>query len=187
MEIFDVVDAIGMPTGETVERKEAHAKGIRHRTAHIWVIRKKEGRWQVLLQKRAQNKDSFPGRWDTSSSGHIQAGDEPEESAVRELGEELGIQAEAGDLKLIGHFDIEYTKEFYGKTFWDNEYAFVYAYEKEARIEDMRLQEEEVEAVDWFDLDKVVEGCAAHDTFFCVPMEGLMVAKSYMESKEEGR
>ena len=64
MEIFDIVDAQGNPTGERVERNRAHTEGIRHRTAHIWVLREREGRYQVLLQKRSQNKDSFPGRYD---------------------------------------------------------------------------------------------------------------------------
>ena len=38
MEIFDVVDEDGNPTGETVERTKAHADGIRHRTAHLSLI-----------------------------------------------------------------------------------------------------------------------------------------------------
>ena len=97
-ELFDIVDENGNPTGETVSRSEAHAKGIRHRTAHIWVIRDNEGKKEVLLQKRALNKDSFPGKYDTSSAGHIQAGDEPLESALRELSEELGIEALAEQL-----------------------------------------------------------------------------------------
>ena len=83
MEIFDVIDKDGNPTGETVTREQAHTEGIPHRTAHIWILRKKEGRIQVLLQKRSKNKDSFPGMFDTSSAGHIQAGDEPLESALR--------------------------------------------------------------------------------------------------------
>ena len=87
-EIFDIIDTQGNPTGETVTREKAHAEGIPHRTAHIWIIREKYGRTEVLLQKRSMNKDSFPGKFDTSSAGHIQAGDEPLESALRELGEE---------------------------------------------------------------------------------------------------
>ena len=77
MEIFDIIDKEGNPTGRTVTREKAHAEGIPHRTAHIWIIRQKDNRIQVLLQKRSQNKDSFPGKFDTSSAGHIQAGDEP--------------------------------------------------------------------------------------------------------------
>ncbi len=90
MEFFDIVDEKGIPTGETIERTQAHKKGVRHRTAHIWIIREQDGKAQLLLQKRSAEKDSFPGRFDTSSAGHIQAGDEPEESAIRELYEELG-------------------------------------------------------------------------------------------------
>ena len=39
MEILDVVDETGAPTGETVERAEAHREGVRHRTAHVWIAR----------------------------------------------------------------------------------------------------------------------------------------------------
>lgn len=35
MEIFDVIDTNGKPTGKTVSREQAHAEGIPHRTAHI--------------------------------------------------------------------------------------------------------------------------------------------------------
>ena len=100
MELFDVIDSKGNPAGQIVSREKAHAEGIPHRTAHIWIIRKKEGRVQILLQKRSQNKDSFPGKFDTSSAGHIQAGDEPLESALRELKEELGNQRNTGTATL---------------------------------------------------------------------------------------
>ena len=113
MEIFDIVDENGNPTGETVERNAAHENGFRHRTAHVWIARNVMGKWQVLLQKRAMTKDSFPGRYDTSSAGHIQAGDEPLESAIRELEEELGIIATTDQLEFAGTFRVQYEKEFH--------------------------------------------------------------------------
>jgi len=58
-EIFDIVDEKGQPTGETVTRSQAHAEGIRHRTAHIWVVREKGDKTEVLLQKRAMKKNSM--------------------------------------------------------------------------------------------------------------------------------
>ena len=82
------------------------------------------------------NKDSFPGRFDTSSAGHIQAGDEPIESALRELHEELGIQAVKEDLDFAGTFRIQYEKEFHGKMFRDNEVAFVYVYQKPVNMKE---------------------------------------------------
>ena len=68
MEWLDVVDEKGNPTGERVERKEAHRRGIRHRTSHVWILREQEGEVQVLLQKRSQGKDSHPGCYDISSA-----------------------------------------------------------------------------------------------------------------------
>ena len=182
MEIFDIVDEYGNPTGETVERGLAHKEGVRHRTAHLWIAREVNGKWQVLLQKRAQTKDSFPGRYDTSSAGHIQAGDEPLESAIRELEEELGITASPEELKYAGTFNIKYEKEFHNKLFKDNEIAFVYVYLGEIDIDDITVQEEELECVEWFDLEETYTECLAHNQKFCVPVKGLETARQYLDS-----
>ena len=93
MEILDVVDENGNPIGETVERTVAHKTGVRHRTSHVWVVRKNNGSMEILLQKRSKNKDSHPGCLDCSSAGHIPAGVDFIPSAIRELKEELGIDA----------------------------------------------------------------------------------------------
>ena len=53
MEYLDIVDENGNPTGETVERSFAHKNGVWHRTSHVWILRKREGKIEVLLQKRA--------------------------------------------------------------------------------------------------------------------------------------
>ena len=179
MELFDIVDEHGFPTGETVERTKAHEEGIRHRASHVWIIREKDGRTQALLQKRSENKDSFPGRFDTSSAGHIQAGDEPLQSAIRELGEELGIIAEKEDLEFAGRFNIQFEKEFHGKIFRDSEIAFVYVYTKPVDETKLVLQEEEVDAVEWFDIEEIIEECEKHNRKFCVPREGLRTAYDY--------
>ena len=181
MEIFDICNEQGIPTGETVERSIAHRDGIPHRTVHIWITRESAGKRQILLQQRSLEKDSFPGLFDTSSAGHLQAGDEPLEAAMRELEEELGIKAEASQLKYAGTFHISYEVEFHGAPFKDNEIAFVYVYDGDVDIEDFTLQEEEVIGVEWFDLDEVYE--EVKNRFrerFCVPIEGLDVLKKYL-------
>ena len=96
-----MVNEYGEPTGKTVDRETAHLEGVRHRTAHLWLLRNKDGRIEILLQKRALTK-SFPGCYDISSAGHIPAGDDYRESAVRELKEELGVKAEESDLIYCG-------------------------------------------------------------------------------------
>ena len=181
MEYFDICDEQGRPTGATVERGEAHARGVCHRTAHIWVLRRRNGRDEVLLQKRSANKDSFPGRYDTSSAGHIQAGDEPLPSALRELREELGIDARADELDYVGNFRAVYELEFYGKPFRDNEVVFVYAYTGEVDADALTLQAEEVERVDWFDLEEVIAAVGRHERKFCVPSAGLQLLKAYLD------
>lgn len=183
MEYIDIVDEQGNPTGERVERSIAHSQGIRHRTAHIWIVRKVNGRYQVLMQKRAINKESFPGMFDTSSAGHIQAGDEPLESALRELHEELGIQAEPQQMEFAGNFHISYEKEFHGKMFRDNEIAFVYIYSQPVDETELILQKEEVETVEWFDLEEAYEKSKNHDPRFCAPTGGMGIVMKKLAVK----
>lgn len=184
MEIFDICNEQGIPTGETVERSIAHRDGIPHRTVHIWITREAEGRRQILLQQRSLEKDSFPGLFDTSSAGHLQAGDEPLKGAMRELEEELGVKAEPSRLKFAGTFHISYEVEFHGAPFKDNEVAFVFVYDGDVDIEDLTLQEEEVIGVEWFDLDEVyTEIKERFRERFCVPIEGLDVLKKYLGDK----
>lgn len=157
MELFDVVDEAGEPTGEIVEREEAHEKGIRHRTSHLWLVRKKNGVLQVLLQKRSMNKDSHPGCYDRSSAGHIPAGMGYEESALRELKEEIGVDAKLTDLHYIATRKVQFEEEFHGKMFRENQITKVYMMWKDVDIKDLVLQEEEVAEAVWMDLDECIE------------------------------
>ena len=183
-ELFDICTEDGIPTGETVARSVAHRDGIRHRTVHIWITRMHEGRKQVLLQKRSMNKDSFPGLYDTSSAGHMQAGCEPLESAARELHEELGIPVAMEHLKFAGNCHIQYELPFHGSMFKDDEVVFLYVYDAPVDINDIVIQEDELEAVEWFDLDEVYNECNRGERHrFCVPMQGLELLKGYLMKK----
>lgn len=184
MEYLDICEENGLPTGRTVSRDEAHREGILHRTAHVWIVRKAEGRHQVLLQKRSMEKESFPGFYDTSSAGHIPAGVEPLPSALRELREELGIEAAPEDLSYAGQFRIRYEKEFHGRLFKDNEVTSVYVYEKPVDAGSLTLQESEVDEVRWFDLNEVFTEIQASRARFCVPAGGLNVLISYLNTKQ---
>ncbi len=85
-ELFDVVDE----NDEVVrqERREVvHAEELLHRAVHAFVFNK---RGEVFLQKRSRLKDSHPGRWDSSASGHLDAGESYDACVVRELEEEVG-------------------------------------------------------------------------------------------------
>ena len=178
MEYLDIVDENGKPTGKTISREEAHAKGIMHRTAHVWIVRPTGDGYEVLLQKRSENKESFPGMYDTSSAGHITAGDDPLESALRELKEELGIDASPDQLSLAGTFRIHYEKKFHGRLFRDNEFTTVFVYQ--GTVGNLTLQESEVSEVRWFSLNAVWEEIHRSRARFCVPEAGLRILRTYL-------
>jgi len=50
MEYLDIVDENGVPTGKIAERTAAHKQGLRHRTSHVWILRERAGKVEVLLQ-----------------------------------------------------------------------------------------------------------------------------------------
>lgn len=180
MEFFDIVNESGQPTGEIISREDAHRNGILHRTAHVWILREKDGQRQVLLQKRSREKDSYPGMFDTSSAGHIPAGDEPLPSALRELKEELGITAEEKDLLYAGNFRIRYDEEFHQRMFRDNEFIHVFVYSKEVNRSDLTLQESEVEDAQWFDLMEVWREIRTGSDRFCVSPAGMAVLMKFL-------
>ena len=103
MEMFDIIDENGTPTGLIKERGVVHREGALHATSHIWIARENDkSGYDILLQKRSACKDSHPGCYDISSAGHIGAGDTPLNSGLRELQEELGIHAKPEHLKEFG-------------------------------------------------------------------------------------
>ena len=93
-ELFDVVDEHDQVVTQAT-RREVHEKGLTHRAVHILVFSKKTH--DCLLQKRSAYKDRHPGVWDSSAAGHLDAGEDYETAAARELHEELGID----DARLI--------------------------------------------------------------------------------------
>lgn len=85
--IFDVVDE-----NDNVIRQEAravvHREKLLHRAVHIFVFNQAG---QLYLQRRSLTKDTAPGKWVSSCSGHVDAGEDYDESAERELVEEIGL------------------------------------------------------------------------------------------------
>lgn len=184
LELFDVVDEDGEPTGETIERTLAHSQGIRHRTAHVWLLRRRQDRVEILLQKRSQNKDSFPGCYDISSAGHIPAGVDYISSALRELKEELGEEAAPEELHCCGVRHIRYEENFYGKPFRDNQVSKVYVLWRDKEPEDFVLQREEVEEVRWFEFDRCMELVKENGILNCIMMEELEMIRATLAELE---
>jgi isopentenyl-diphosphate delta-isomerase type 1 len=89
-EMLEIVDKENRVTGVR-DRAEIHRQGLWHRSVHIFIF---NSRGEIYLQKRSPRKDQYPEHWDSSAAGHLIPGESPEIAAHRELGEELGIDAE---------------------------------------------------------------------------------------------
>jgi len=87
-EILDIVNEKDEVIGQK-PRKEVHSSNMIHRGVHVFVFNSKG---EILLQKRSMKKDKYAGFWG-DMAGHVDAGEGYEESAVRELKEEIGIDA----------------------------------------------------------------------------------------------
>lgn len=181
LELFDILNEDGSKTGIVKERGVAHREGALHGTVHIWIVRKNEkSGYDVLLQKRSANKDSHPGCYDISSAGHISAGDEIMESALRELWEELGLSVQPEQLELFGTTHVKFEKTFYGKRFRDNEISSDFIYRQPVDIDKLNLQESEVSEVRWMDYEECRQKVAQGSMPNCINPEEFEKLGDYL-------
>ncbi|MBU3874494.1 NUDIX domain-containing protein [Faecalicatena sp. AGMB00832] len=181
LELFDILNPDGSKTGIVKERGVAHREGSLHGTSHIWLVRENEkSGYDVLLQKRSAVKDSYAGYYDISSAGHVAAGDDYLESALRELKEELGIQAAADELHYVGKRQAELEEVFYGRLFKDSELCTIYVYREPIEISEMQLQPEEVEEVLWMDYKECMQGIQNRTLKHCIYVEEFEMLGEYL-------
>ncbi len=89
-ELVEEVAADGTVLG-VVTRAEVRAHRVRHRTVFVAVL---DGAGErVLVHRRADWKDVWPGRWDLAFGGICDVGEGWVEAAGRELAEEAGLAA----------------------------------------------------------------------------------------------
>jgi isopentenyldiphosphate isomerase len=86
-ELVDVIDEHDRVVA-TVARRRMRAERLRHRAVFV-VVASSAG--QVLVHRRSDGKDLWPGRWDLAVGGVVGAGEDYDTAARRELGEELGV------------------------------------------------------------------------------------------------
>jgi isopentenyldiphosphate isomerase len=133
-ELFDVVDEHDQVVGRQ-PRAEVHRLGLKHRATHVLVF---NARGEVFLQKRSHKKDRQPGVWDSSSSGHVDAGEDYDQCALRELWEEIGLVVETPLARL---FKLAASSET------DQEHVWVYRCQAEGPF---HLNPEELDGGEWF-------------------------------------
>jgi isopentenyl-diphosphate delta-isomerase type 1 len=133
-EIFDIVNERDEVIGQ-MPRATVHREGRRHRAVHIFVFNSKG---EVFLQKRSMTKDTHPGEWDSSASGHVDSGEDYDPCVVREVREEIGLVLTTPPRRL---FKVDACDET------GQEFVWVYGCHSEGPF---TLHPDEIETGGWF-------------------------------------
>lgn len=160
-EILDLYTETGELTGKTEKRQTIHQFGLWHKTAQLWILNSKN---ELLFQFRSADKDCFPSRWDVSSAGHIPAGDDILESALRELQEELGLDAEATEVEKLFEVKESFICESTGAL--DNEIAEVFLLRRDLQRQEITFCDKEVTDIKWIPVSKLWQEYQAHPNDF---------------------
>lgn len=153
--LWQLFDEQGRPiTGQGAAKKEVFTKGLLHAASHVWIWHRTATGAEVLLQKRAADKMTWPGRYDISAAGHIDLGEDPLTAAVREAEEEINLKISADKLHSIG---VHRAHLLAGEHAIENEFQFLYTLELPDET-DFTLREAEVASVEWQSLEDFANG-----------------------------
>ena len=143
MEYWDVLDKDGNPTGEIMEKydKKVFERGFYHLGSDLWPINSEN---KILIQKRSSKKRLEPNVW-AMTGGSVIVGENSKQTIIRESKEELNIDVNYNDLKLITRF----------KTI--NVWIDTYVVKKDYDISQMKFKEDEVSEVKWASFDEIEE------------------------------
>ena len=145
-ELWQLYDKQGrVLVGQGANKDDVFDKALLHGASHVWIWRKNDNVTEVLLQKRASNKRTWPNMYDISAAGHIDLGEEPIIAAIREADEEIGLKVEDKDLELIA---VERRNIVAPNGATENEFCWVYILH--LYMSDVfKLQESEVTSLSW--------------------------------------
>lgn len=156
-EQVDILDDQGEISFVTT-RREMRARNLWHRTVFV-VVTNIAG--DVLVHRRADWKDVWPGLWDFAFGGVLGSGEAWEAAAIRELAEEVGISTELSYLG-EGLYEDEAVRER----------ARIYRTHSEGPFE---FPDGEVVEVAWVSLDGLQEWTANHE--ICPDSKALVMPR----------
>ena len=141
MEYWDVLDENGNPTGEIMKKydEKVFERGLYHLGSDLWPINSEN---KILIQKRSSQKRLEPNVW-AMTGGSVIIGENSKQTIIRESKEELDINVNCDDLKLITRF----------KT--GNVWIDTYIIKKDYDISEMKFKEDEVSEVKWASFEEI--------------------------------
>lgn len=144
MEYLEVVDEENNLTGQIEERDIIHKKGLWHREISVWIMNQ-DG--EVLLQKRSAKKKQGANNWSTCA-GHVDVGEEPKMTAIREIQEELGIKVQEKDLEYLFTEKVAVVLT----NSYNNVFSYKYFLKTNTPVEDYKINLDEVSEVKYISL-----------------------------------
>ncbi|MBN1234118.1 MAG: NUDIX domain-containing protein [Candidatus Coatesbacteria bacterium] len=88
-EFLDIIGDNGKIIGQASRDQVHRNPNLLHPAVHMHIY---NSNGEILLQKRSDSKDMFPGKWDTAVGGHVISGELPDNAILREAKEELGLE-----------------------------------------------------------------------------------------------
>ena len=150
VELLSEVNNNGEYTGRVLTREETHEQELPHPVVHVWIVNEKG---EVLLQKRSPEKSMYAGVLHISAAGHIESGEEPLPSAVREVREEVGLKTKEEEYISLGSRKVHQVIPETGKM--DREYVHNFLLFVNSKDLKLTLQKEEVAETTWVSLDEM--------------------------------
>ena len=163
MELRDLYDENKELTGETIYKGQDVPKGRYYITVVVFIQNSKN---EFLIQKRVKKKD---GKWATTG-GHPVSGETSKQGIITEIKEELGVDIVKENIKLFKTIKTE------------DDFVDIYYLKEDIDIKKIKIQKEEVEEVQWFDLEETYQQCRQHRDKFCVPLGGLQLVREFIKN-----
>lgn len=139
MEILDIYDDNGKPTGKTIIRGDKSIKLTSNEHIALTVIFIENEKHEFLMQMTSIEKDSVFA----TTGGHVESGETPLQAIIREVDEELGIDISNEDIKELGYIS------------YDIPLRFIFYLKKDIDINSLNLQKDEVAYVRYMSIDQI--------------------------------
>ncbi|GAB4026375.1 MAG: isopentenyl-diphosphate Delta-isomerase [Candidatus Microgenomates bacterium] len=124
-------------------------EGKKHRALSVILYKKIDGRTEILMQKRSQAKPVFKGLWSNTCCTNLRPGDTYIERAVSRLIEEMGIEVEPEDLRILYRFSYK-AQDMTNPGWCENEVDTVIVGEWSG---EMKLNPSEAEDAKWMEYE----------------------------------
>jgi isopentenyldiphosphate isomerase len=171
----------GKPSGLAVARKEAHKSGIPHEGVHLWIVSVFDGVHHVLLQRRARDKELYPGYLDITVGGHVVFGQE-EDKLGKEAREELGINLDGKVLHDLGY--IRYEEKIPEFSLFHREFQHVWVLFDDKPLDEYVFEDGEVDGLAAIPFDRFKEILSGGDSVGGLFFNGGSISKRTFLRKE---